>query len=274
MTVITVLATLMTQADKLILSKLLSLEQFGHYTLTVTIATVITSLTVPLSNVALPVLNRLVSLQDSKGLAHQYHIFSQILTIGVVPVSLVISVFSYPILLLWTKDALLARSVAPILSAWMVGTALNGLFTMPYYLQMAYGYQKVIIVVYSACVALLVPALILATPLYGPIAAAATWVGINLSLVCIAVPVMHRKLLMGEMKSWYLVDLLLPTIAAAVFVTLALLAFRSLAGLSRFGTFGFLIFCALGAVFSAALATPVGRTTVFRMALGGKAKRG
>lgn len=262
MTVITIFATLMTQADKLILSKLLSLEQFGYYTLTVTIATVVTTLTVPLTNVALPTLNRLVPLREERTLARQYHLFSQVVTIGVVPVSLVISVFARPILMLWTRNPALSQAVSPILTIWIIGAALNGLTTMPYLLQVANGYQRIVIVAYGASVAVMVPCLILFAPSYGPVTAAWTWVTINLAYLFLAVPLVHRRFLPDELSRWYLLDVLLPSSVAGCVVATGFFVYGLFERISATGTIVLLFACTGLAIALSALVTAAGRNAI------------
>jgi O-antigen/teichoic acid export membrane protein len=105
MTVITLLSIGLTQIDKLLLSRLLSLTDFGYYVLASSVVSALYMLIYPINYAASPRLTELVASGDAKELVRSYHSFSQILTLSLVPAALVLSLFSDHVLLLWTRDA-------------------------------------------------------------------------------------------------------------------------------------------------------------------------
>jgi hypothetical protein len=88
--------------------------------------------------------------------------------------------------------------------------------TLPYFLQLAAGWTLLTIRVNLVAVCLVVPALALLVPVYGGMAAAWIWLCLNAGYVLVAVPLMHRRLLRGELGLWYLNDVLPPVLAATV----------------------------------------------------------
>jgi hypothetical protein len=66
----------------------------------------------------------------------------------------------------------------------------------------------------------LIPALLIVAPRFGGPGAAAVWMLLNAGYLIFSVPLMHRRLLKGELGRWYRSDVLLPA-AAAVAVALA-----------------------------------------------------
>lgn len=214
MTAITILATLLTQMDKLLLSKLLSLTDFGYYILASTVASALYLLIMPISNVLRPHLAELVARGDTAALAETYHKFSQMLTLLVVPVALVLSFFSDHVLLLWTRSITTTDAVAPLVSLLVIGTMINGLMNTPYALQLAYGQTRFAIWANAISVLVLAPAIYVGVSNYGAIAAAVIWVLLNLGYVTIALPVMHRSLLPNEKWRWYGQDVLAPTMSS------------------------------------------------------------
>lgn len=212
MTMITFLATILTQVDKLLLSTLLPLEQFGYFTLASTVAGALSVLIAPISNVAYPRFTALVTSGDQKALTVQYHKFAQLLTISVIPAALILSLFSHPIIYLWTHSAVTTHAVAPILSIWVIGTALNGLMHVPYMAQLAHGWSRLTVYANTIAVTIIIPAFLIFVPRYGVMAAAWIWVGINTGYILFAVPAMHMKILRKEKWKWYEADVFGPLI--------------------------------------------------------------
>jgi hypothetical protein len=64
-------------------------------------------------------------------------------------------------------------------------------------------------------VALLVPSVLLLALRYGGIGAAANWAVLNAGYVLIQTRVMHRRLLPGHLRKWYLTDVGLPVLASS-----------------------------------------------------------
>jgi O-antigen/teichoic acid export membrane protein len=225
MAVITMISILLTQVDKLVLSKLLSLSQFGYYMLAYTAASVLHLMTTPIGNAAYPRLTELVTGADASALAAAYHNFSQTLTVVLVPLTFVMALFPKHVLLLWTHNPAIASAAAPLFSMLLVGNMLNGLYFVPYNLQLAHGWTRFTINVNVIALIVLVPAIYVGVSRFGAIAAATTWMLLNASYVFVAVPLMHRRLLPTEKWRWYWQDVLGPSAAILIVV----LAVRALA---------------------------------------------
>ena len=214
MTTITMLAILLTQVDKLLLSKLLPLTEFGYYALASVVAGALYIVIGPISTAAYPRLTELVVRGETATLAEAYHKFSQMLTLMVVPAALVLSLFSEHVLLLWTRNVATTAAVAPLVSLLVIGTMLNGLMHIPYTLQLAHGWTRFAIIMNTVSVLVLVPAIYIGVSAYGVIAAAVIWIILNTGYVALALPFMHRRLLPAEMWRWYGQDVIAPALAA------------------------------------------------------------
>lgn len=216
MTAIALLATLLTQVDKLLLSKMLPLTEFGYYTLASTVGGALYMVIGPIYNAIYPRLTELVEHGETSLLVDSYHKFSQMLTLMVVPAGIVLALFAGHVLLLWTRNAVTTAAVAPLVSWLVIGSMLNGLMHIPYALQLAYGWTRFAVVMNTISVLILVPAIYVGVSNYGAIAAAIMWCVLNLGYVVFALPFMHRKLLPNEMWRWYGQDVLIPGLAAFV----------------------------------------------------------
>lgn len=209
---VTLLATFLTQADKLILSKLLPLSDFGKYALASLVASSVTIVFQPLSNAIRPKLTEQVASDDVNEIAELYHRISQLYTILVVPIGMVMCIFSSHILLLWTRNLEITQGTSIYLSLLSIGYLLNGLMNAPYALQLAYGKTKYAVLSNLCGAALLVPSMVVFINIYGAIAAPVIWILLNLGYFTIVIPVMHKALLKHEMYKWYWKDTILPTI--------------------------------------------------------------
>ena len=111
---------------------------------------------------------------------------------------------------MWSGNADLSKHTAPILSALVLGTFLNGLMWMPYQLQLAYGWTGLALRVNIVAVIVLIPAIFWVVPRFGAVGAARIWVALNATYIVVAVQLMHRRLIPAEKWRWYFADLLLP----------------------------------------------------------------
>jgi O-antigen/teichoic acid export membrane protein len=220
MTGISLSAIILTQLDKLILSKMLSLEMFGYYVLAFTVCNVIPTMLVgPVFNALFPKFSSLVALNDEAELIRLYHQGTQLMAVIVLPVALVIAFFSYDILLLWTGVEITARTVSPIVSILIIGMALNSLMTLPYALQLSHGWTSIGLRINTFLIITLVPAIYYMTTHYGALGAAAIWVTLNIIYMVIGVPLTHHRLLRSEMRRWFLHDIMPPFTATIIVVS-------------------------------------------------------
>jgi O-antigen/teichoic acid export membrane protein len=239
---ISLLSLLLMQTDRVVLSSLLPLTEFGYYAVAASISTALSSAIGPFFNALYPRYSGLVSAGKSTELSFLYHLSNQLLATIVAPVAMVIAFFSHDILLLWTGNSALAANSAPILSLMAIGTSLNGLVHLPYALQLAYGWTRFALVQNVIAVILFVPAIWWLAHRFGGVGAASAWVALNLGYVLISVPIMHRKLLLGQAGTWYRHDVLPPVIAAAITALIAKLLFPVL----HDGFAGFMLLAAIG----------------------------
>lgn len=219
MTGTTVVTLILTQTDKIILSKLLTLEDFGFYTLAITISTMaVATIVGSITNSVYPKFSGFVMLGDESGLSEFYHRSCQILSAFLMPVVLVITVFSYQILLVWTRQQIIAENTYLMLAIVVIGTGLNGLMWLPYHLQLAYGWTKLGFYINLAAIVGLVPLMIFGALKYGALGGAAAFALLNIFNIVFSIQIMHRRLLKGEQWRWYFQDVGIPLIVASAIV--------------------------------------------------------
>lgn len=261
-TAITVLATLLNQIDKLLLAKLLNLEEFGYFSLSMTVIGAMSIIVSPLFNAAYPRLTELAASGNVKGLSTEYHAFSQIAAFTILPIAATLAVFSSQAVYAWTGDRQLTAYVSPIISAWVVGAALNGLLHVPYALQLAVGWVRLSVGLNVLAVAIMFPALLAMVPRYGAVAAGWIWAFVNFFHFTVGMFLMHRRFLRKELPRWYLNDLGVPCAATAVVVTVFWAAQSGPVPLGRLPSGVLVASTLLAAALAAMLASPSGRKLV------------
>lgn len=266
----TFLAILLTQIDKVLLSKLISLEAFGYYTLAGTVATTIGMLIAPITQAFYPRFTELVANGEQQELIQTYHRSSQLVTVSAAPAALMLVFFDEKLLVLWTGNEVLANEVAPILALLAAGTLLNGLMHIPYMLQLAHGWAGFAVRVNLVAVAVLVPAILWVTPRYGAIGAAWVWVLLNAGYVLIGIHFMYRRLLPDEKWTWYWSDTARPMAAA----TLAAWGLSGIQpeGIGRFAELAWLLAAGVCVVGAAIVVTPKLRTSIIHIVFGRMSK--
>jgi O-antigen/teichoic acid export membrane protein len=216
LTGITVLGTISSQLDKIILSRMLSLEMFGYYALAGVVAGNLGRFISPVFSATYPRLTNLVALGKKEEITRMYHKSAQLVSVLVLPAALVVALFSQEILLLWTQSPVTVGQTHVLVSILAMGTALHGLTYIPYALQLASGWTRLALLVDVVTVLLLVPLMIVLTKWFGAVGAVSAWVSVVVGRFFISIPIMHRRLLPTEMWRWYLKDVGRPMLAAFV----------------------------------------------------------
>lgn len=262
MTGISVMAIVLTQLDKVILSKVLSLEAFGYYSLAWRVAAGLYYLVGPVSAAFFPRFSQLAALDEEEGLARLYHRSCQLMSVIVLPVTIVLALFPGEFLLLWTFDATIAAESSTMLGLLVVGTAINCLMILPLSVQLAHGWTRLVFFTNTVAVIVLAPMIYFMSLRYGGTGAAWVWIILNCGYVIFMLPMMHRRLLYGHLREWFLVDVGAPLAAALVVAGLwkQAVAFPDQYGWTLFG---------LGAVsllaqLAAAVAAPEIRSQIAR----------
>jgi len=222
MVIITLLALLLTQMDKLLLSNLLTFFEYGYYMLAAVLAGGLYMLVHPVTQAWFPLLSQLQAQEAGAGarggsgpaLVRAYHQGAQVISVIVGSAAVILIVFSETVLRLWIQDYALARHTAPLVSLLALGNLIHALMWIPYQTQLAHGWTSLAARMNGIALLFVVPALLWATPRYGATGAAWVWVALNAGFVMIGAHFMYRRILKGEKWRWYWQDNFQPLIAA------------------------------------------------------------
>jgi O-antigen/teichoic acid export membrane protein len=209
---ISALALLLTQLDKILLSSLLDLSEFGYYTIATSLAGILFLLVTPIAQVFYPKFCQLLEEGKVASLADSYHKAGRLVTVISSLFAAVVVFFSEVILMCWTQNLTVVESASRTLQLLAVGNMLNAFMYIPYQIQLAHGWTKLTLYSNLFAVSVLAPMILLLVPKFGVNAAAAIWVLLNTFYIVVSMQIMHKRILRQEILRWYIHTLLIPSI--------------------------------------------------------------
>jgi len=157
------MSVLVTQTDKLLLSNLLTLADYGYFALVALMAGGVIIISSPISTAAMPRMAKLEAQGEHVALVTLYRNITQLVAVIAISATLVLAFFSEQVLWAWTGDIIVARKIAPVLMLYALGNGILTLSMLSYLLQFAKGDVKLQLIGNSLLVLLLIPTLIWAT---------------------------------------------------------------------------------------------------------------
>jgi O-antigen/teichoic acid export membrane protein len=215
MTLLSVLAVLLSNQDKLVLSRAVDLDSFGVYLIAATLATGLAGIAWPVTNAAFPRMTELLTIGDEGELRRTYHRVTQLIAVIVLPIATAFALLPHEFLFLWTREETVAREGTWVLALLAAGTALSSVYHVPYFLQIAARWTSLALSLIGAGIVLGVPATIILTRRFGIGGAALVWLAVNVLFITLGVIRTHRVLLRGEMLRWY-ADILRPALVSLI----------------------------------------------------------
>lgn len=210
---IAVVALCLNSMDKLVASKMLSLETLGYYMLGWRLTGVLYLIFGAMTSALLPAFARLATTGEAGRLKRLYHQSCQATAVMAMPAATIFLLFGHDLLKIWTRSSLISANTYPIAVLLITGAALNGLGTGPYCLQLALGWTSITFYSNLALLCLAAPLLIIFTQHFGARGTASAWVLINAGYLLTEIPLTHWFLLRSELLRWYLEDNGLPLLA-------------------------------------------------------------
>jgi O-antigen/teichoic acid export membrane protein len=225
---------LTTQFDRLLLSRFISLSEYGYFTLAIVVANGINMLGSPIAMPLMPRLARLHAEDRQADAMRLYRKATRGLAALVAPAIAMLAVFPQPLLWSWTGNAVAAQRAAPILTLYALGNGCLAFAAFAYYLQYGRGNLRMHLIGNLLLSTMLLPGIAWAASHYGAVGVGWTWLLGMGSYLAIWVTATHVRLAPGLHLRWLLMDVL-PPLAAAL--AIALVASRTqLADLERLNT--------------------------------------
>ncbi len=256
------LSTIITQLDKILLSTLLSLENFGIYMLAVTAVSILGSITNPMSQATYPQFIRLVEEKNNNSLVKLFHQTTQLVVFLCLPVIIIFIFFPEVFAFVWLGDKDSSVKFSLILPSLAIGSFLNALLSVSYQLQLANNQPKIFLISNAITVILLIPSYIFLIPILGIEGAGWMWAIVNLAYFLVIPHFVHSKILDQEKNIWYLKDVLTPVSISLVFGYLLKFLVNNLDDLSRRECLFFLIASSISVAFFIFLVQPILQETI------------
>jgi O-antigen/teichoic acid export membrane protein len=264
MTLFVISGTCIQQLDKLLLSKLIPLQEFGYYSLAITLGCLPHFLVMaPIYFAIFPYFSRLIAQTNCSDLVKEYHAITQASVVAVVPLGFFLSLFSHDVLTLWMRDSHIANQTSQTVTYFAFAMTIHALVHIPYAFQFASGWVS-LAVRYNLILALCsIPSLWVLTKYFGAVGGGINWILVNFVYLFLLVPEMHKKLLIGELKEWYLQDLAKPSLI--IFLVLGLLKLIQPQDLSDFILFAWMAFSLFAATVAGLFSLPVIKFKLFSL---------
>lgn len=205
----------LSQVDKIVLSKILSLQEFGYYVIAYNVASAIAVPMVPVTEALLPRIAQLVEQRNVAAIAELYHSGCQLVALLVCPAAALLITCSRLIMWLWTGSLTTAEHVDTLLSILVLGTTINALsMSLLDVLMMAYGWLRPFFVTRLIALISAGPLIVLLSYKQGGRGAAVAWLILYLAYALLTPHWVFSRLLRREKWNWYVRDFVLPLCVA------------------------------------------------------------
>lgn len=209
---VSLISTIISQADKILVSKSLPIEVLGYYTLAGTLALFPIMIANPITSAMFPKFIALIELNDYEKLVAVYHRTCKLIAITIFPLGFTVAAFTKNILFVWTGSLLISNEGAIVATILILGQIMQVITTVPFYFASATGKTKFLFIVQIISVIIFIPTLIYLVPIYGIIGAGISWLIMNLVTFPGYMYYLHKRFLPGQFLTWLSNDVFLPVI--------------------------------------------------------------
>lgn len=204
---------LLTQADKVVLSRTLALESFGHYMLATLLVSGLQILTIPMFNTLYPKFSTLHARGDIAALEYLYAAGTKLYATALFALAFALVFQTEPLVMLWLGDASVAAEVAPLAALLAIGSALNGIMYFPYALQLAAGKPRLAFMTTLALLAIMLPLVLFLALQFGALGGALAWAMLGVLYLVLGTWVTGRNVMAVAGWTWLRGNVALPIVA-------------------------------------------------------------
>ncbi len=197
-----VLWIVLTQVDKVLLSEILPLDQYGYFSLVALITTGIMMLTNPLVQALLPRLTVLVAENRQQDMQNLFLAANRFVCTFLFPLAAIVALHAEPLLYAWTGDQAAAQWGRSILCWYALGSAVMAASAFQFYLQYAYGQMRLHIWYSVISAVITVPVMFLAIQYQGAYGAALAFFSLRAVSFAIWPMIVHQRLAPGIHGQW------------------------------------------------------------------------
>lgn len=216
MMLMAIISSLNTQIDKLVISRILSLKEFGYYSLAGILSQVPVLIITPIAVAILPRMVKYSENTEKDKLIKLFHVNTFVLSALATSGAMVLFLFTKDFVLIWTHDNLIANVIENVTKVLLIGGVFLSFQYMPYHLAIANGHTKTNVRLGIVAIICIIPSLIFCVKQFGLIGATYTWLSINIFAYFYLGYFIISKFLKNEFKRWLINGTLIPLFIAAL----------------------------------------------------------
>jgi len=214
MLAMSILSSILIQTDKIVVSSLFSLSEFGFYTLAGTFGQIPFMLVLPIGLAILPQLTQQISAGNQQNTILLFRKTTFLVVAVASFATFFLVAYTPEILLLWTRNSDVVNNVSQVARILCLGTLFQTTQLMPYYLAIANGHTKTNILLGICSVVFLVPALFISIFHFGLLGAGIPWLIMSFITFIVLGHVVLQKFTHNMFITWFFSDTLVPLFMA------------------------------------------------------------
>jgi len=240
MLLISLVASLNTQMDKLAISKFLPIESLGYYTLAVSLSMGILVLINPISTALLPRFTSLYSERKNNEASILFHKINLFVAIIVFSVMSIVSFFAKELIWIWTGKMELAEHTYALIPVIVFAYAMLSLQIIPFNIAIANGYTKLNNSIGLISLIITIPGYWITTKHFEAIGAAYVFCFVQTATTFVFIYFINRKFIKTkEISKLYIKEMLFPLLIS-ISIAFAFSFTPDWAVQSRFYTFAWI----------------------------------
>jgi O-antigen/teichoic acid export membrane protein len=216
MMLMAIISSLNTQIDKLVISKILSLKEFGYYSLAGILSQVPVLIITPIAVAILPRMVKYSANTEKDKLIKLFHVNTFVLSALATSGAMVLFLFTKDFVLIWTHDNLIAKAIENVTKVLLIGGVFLSFQYMPYHLAIANGHTKTNVRLGIVALIFIIPSLIFCIKQFGLIGATYTWLIMNIFAHFYLGYFIISKFMKNEFKRWLINGTLIPLIMSGM----------------------------------------------------------
>ena len=201
-----VFAMLLKQVDRILISKMLPLEQLGYYTTALIAGMGLAKIFMPVQAAVFPRLTKQYSSGETNGLSETFHNGCQTVAFLVSAPAAILVFFPSEVLAMWTRSEDYSHQAASPLAITALAMLFNSMMSIPFSLTVATGMTWLPLWTNGVGVVLLTPLTYLLVREYGISGGAWAWLLFNVGYYLIVPHILFKNVLSNEKWRWYIKD--------------------------------------------------------------------
>jgi len=218
MMLIALVAALNTQLDKLAISKLLSIENLGYYTLAISVSQVLIIIVNPISTALLPRFTSHFSANENEQARTLYLKSGVLVSILIFSLMMVMSFFGKEIVWIWTGEKKLAIQTHHLIPILSLAYSMYALQPLPYVIAISNGYTKLNNILGILSLVVTLPGYFYFTSNYGLIGAASIFCCVQVISTVVYFFFINKKFIKCNIFTLYWKQFILPSLTAGIIV--------------------------------------------------------